>query len=654
MNSLDSQTGKQEETASCDEEIRNRKNSFCSPYVLNTKIRSFTSCFSNIRHSIVDSDLFSVWLFLLAMPTLGIMIQCFLFFFGITCSAFPMWFSFLFFSALSLLIHWKKLLLFWTLVVLALLFTSFTFSYMDYDAEVYHTPMQLLLREGWNPVFDSSLQKFAAIVKTSSLSVYHTLFLPKTAALCGALVARSTGLWIADSFLGYVLLFVLFRTAFVFAKQQWNCNCFSGLFFALAIALNSKITLVMDGGTNVLGRVDYHTYSALMIAVLSLIMYLRQHSIHDFVLAVMATAICSTVKTTGLVNCVFLWLFFGLVSWKKKETYIGIGAVTLMVAWIGMSPLITAWIQYGSPFYPAMTFDPKITLVDITDDFCSNADGERMGYLARFVYAWISPALANKACALFYHQESFNPCFFVKGGVGGLKSLNSLICTCVFLLLLAKKDFVTFFSFYIILTLFLCPLKYIGYARYFPQIWALIPIAFYQFAYIPPDFLRKKNLLMKLSRYSLLSLFCLLCCFSSISLFAFQIRSMIREGIRQNLLADFRNQGSVFLLPPNSKRGFTLSRRLSCVGIDYEFSQYNMDIEHFDEDTSFPHYKQYYLSFRRFETDYPICKSPSSFIHFRWLDFFKYFPHPLFYSKPDTSDSSASENATLEKQDQTS
>ena len=78
MNSIDSKIGMLEETTSCDEEIRNRKDSFrsfFSPCVLSAKICSFKLFIRTIRQSIIDSDLFSVWLFLLAMPTLGIMIQ---------------------------------------------------------------------------------------------------------------------------------------------------------------------------------------------------------------------------------------------------------------------------------------------------------------------------------------------------------------------------------------------------------------------------------------------------------------------------------------------------------------------------------------------------------------------------------------------------
>ena len=583
--------------------------------------------FRTVRKAVIDSNVISVCLLLLAMPTLGIAIQIGLFLFGKTCSPFPMWFSFLVFSALALLIHWKCLLKFWGLVLIALLFSAFTFSYLEGDAEQYHTPMQLLLRNGWNPIFDSTLEKLGAIADRTAFSDYHTVFLPKTVALCGALVARSTGLWIADSFLGYILLFVLLKTSFVFAKQQWTCHWSGCLLFSLALSLNLKLTLLMEG------RVDYHMYSALMTAILSLVLYLQRHRMHDFVLAIIATAICGTTKSTGLVNCVFLWLFFGIYSWKRKETYGGILAVTLLVAWIGMSPLITSWIQYGSPVYPSMTFDPKIALVDITNDFRANADGEKMGRLARFVYAWISPTLAAKACALYYRQESFNPVFHVVRGVGGLKGLNCLLCFSFILLMLAKKNLVTYSCFFIVLTLVLFPLKYIGYSRYFPQAWAIIPMGIFQFIFNPPDWLRKKGVLLKSLRYSLFTLLCVLCCSSTAHILAFQARCMIREGIRQDMLTEFRKNDAVVVLPENSKRNYVLSERLLCGIIRHEFSTQTIDWDHIEDDSLFPHIRQYYLGFWRSYYEYPVCNSPSSLIHFKWLDLFKYFPHPLFYQK---------------------
>ena len=602
--------------------------------------------FRTARKALVESHLLSIWLLLLAMPTLALLIQCGLFLFGKTCSPFPFWFSFLAFSILALILHWKCLVKFWGLVFLAFFFTSFTFSYLVFDAEVYHIPMQLLLREGWNPVFDSSIEKFSNIVDCSTLNFYHTLFLPKTVALCGALVARSTGLWIANSFLGYILLFVLFRTAFSFAKQQWNCHWISCLLFALTVSLNSKLTVLLEG------LVDYNVYSAFMITVFALGLYWQYRHIHDLVLAVIATAICGTTKTTGLVNCCFLWLLFGVCFWKHKETYLGILAVTFLIAWIGMSPLITSWVQYGSPFYPTMTFDQKITIVDITDDFRSNADGARMGYLARFVYAWISPALASKACALYYQQENFHPLFFVNHGVRGLGSLNPLFCFSILLIMIAKKNMVTFSYCFIFITLFLCPLKFFGFSRYFPQAWALIPIGFYHFAYNPPIWLQKNSRIRSLLRYSLLSLVCILCCSSVMNISAFQIRCMILEGLRQELLKTFHENGTVVVLPNNSIRNYMLSKRLHSADIDYEFSQQAIDWDHIEEDTLFPQIKKYYLEFWRSDQEYPVCNTPSGIINFKWLDVFKHFPHPLFYRKPDITESSIPNNETMENQEQ--
>lgn len=585
---------------------------------------------SDTRKNLVNSDFFSLSILLLAMPTLGLMIQSALFLFGKTCSPFPMWTSFLLFSLLALLIHWKCLFKFWGLIFLALFFTSFTFSYFDFDAENYHIPMQMLLKEGWNPVFDSTVEEFSVIADGTTFSVYHTLFLPKTVALCGALVADATGLWIADSFLGYILFFVLVKTSYIFARKTWNCSWKSANLFAAAISFNTKFSVMIDG------RIDFHTYTALMIALFSLALYWREHRLHDFILSILATAICCTTKSTGLLCCTLMWILFAVFSLKNRAIYCGIPMLILLIAWIGMSPLMTAWIQYGSPFYPSMTFDPKVAVVDITSDFRGNTDAEQMGYLARTVYSWFSTSLATKACAWYYNKADFNPVFSVTGGINGLKELNLLLFVGVILLLLAKKNIVTFACLFILVTLVLCPVKYIGYGRYFPQAWAVIPMGFFQFACLPPSWIVIRPKLKIISQYCLYGVIGLLICFSFIKILSFQVRSMILEGRRQAQLADMRENGMVFMLPKNSNRTFTLSRRLTSAGVASAYGQYAIDTEHLEEDKHYPQYQNYYLEFWKEENNYPICNTPASFLRFRWLDVFKTFPHPLFCHQPQT------------------
>lgn len=153
--------------------------------------------------------------------------------------------------------------------------------------------------------------------------------------------------------------------------------------------------------------------------------------------------------------------------------------------------------------------------------------------------------------------------------------------------------------------------------------------------------------------YVLLFILCVLVSAFCFRVFAFQIRCFILEGRRQNLLAEFKKEGSVFLIPENATRGFTTSRRLVCENIDFSFSHRKMDMDHFEEDTLFPHFKEYYLDYWQSDTEYPVCNTPSAIRRFKWLDVFRYFPHPLFYRKPNISESSAQDLKTLDNQEQT-
>ena len=569
------------------------------------------------------SGLFSVRVLLLALPLLAMSIQTGLFLVGRTCSPFPMWIAFAACSLLALAAHWKRMVRFWGLVLLALLLGAYTFAYCGIDTDICHIPMQLLLREGWNPVFDSTLEKFGTVVDIPLVSVYHTLFMPKTAAFCGALAAQATGLWECSAFLGYLLLFAMSRTAFVFAGRLWGCGRWGGLLFAVSVSVTSTMTRMLEGPN------DFHWYAALVTALLSLVLYHRDRNPRDCLLAVMASAICATVKSAGLANVVLLWGAFWLCSRKRGEPCRGLPAVTLLVLWIGISPLVTSWIQYGSPLYPAATFDPKIEPADVTDDFRANADGERMGHLARFVHGWISPALAKKACALWYRKADFDPVFFVRNGVGGLKSLNVLFCLGIVLLLLARKNPVTLAGLWIVLTLICYPVKYIGFLRYFPHAWLVVPLGIYQFCRFPPGWLRRwppAERALRISLYSVLGAVSLAYC---LNVFAFQWRCMTIEGRMQELLASYRETGTTVEIPCNAQRGYAVSKRLACGNVDHVVGRRKM--ENFDEDTSFPRYKEYFLTYWRYLGEYPVCNTPANLLRFKWLDLFRHFPHPLFY-----------------------
>ena len=414
---------------------------------------------------------------------------------------------------------WRRGLAYVALLAVCAVLTMYTFSYTGYDAQLYHFPMQRLLRHGWNPVFDSTVEKLYPLVEGTHLRFYHTLFLPKFHQLCGAIVSSAFCLFAGDAFLDYVLLFCLFATSLKFARRYWNSGARMGLLFACGLTFSPKIVSVF------FGFVDYPVYASFFMAALALVLYRggncnsscgrigdaplpvysgraaspmpplcvgrggfcnclhqKDRRLSALVLFVVAACICMATKTTGII-CVGLLVLLTLpLLWKRTAYWHALLALGGLVAVVGASPLLTNWIQYGSSFYPSMTFSPDIPVVDITADFTGNADALSMGYLSRICYAWVSPKLTVAAIRLLDGNPDFTPVFDVYGGVAGLGPwFNALLLISVALLALARKNIVTWLCVVIFVSSNFAPLKVIGYERYFPQIWAIFPLAVMNF-----------------------------------------------------------------------------------------------------------------------------------------------------------------------------
>lgn len=508
-----------------------------------------------------QSELASIEILLSGVLLLGLFFCSLGFFFGISCSPVYLWGSFIFATFLAGYHSWQRLVAFicWTFAIFCL--TAYTFSYTGTDAGAYHVPMQRLLAEGWNPIFTSAIEEFHTYTSNmGTLSPHHTLFLPKTSALCGALVSLSTRLWCADAFLGYTLIFLLFVTAKRFSRQYWTANSCACILFALALTCSTKVTSFLAG------QVDYTAYAALLSAILVLPLWLKSKASRDLVTFGISLVFCMTSKSTGFI-CGFILLVSGLILAYRNNHYWWFFISTLIVViLIGASPLLTAWIQYGSPFYPSMTFDPNITPIDITNDFIGNSDGERMGYLARIVYAWFSKTLAIKSCSWFYNIPNFSPEFYVAGGVGGLGTVfRILFCFSILALLLSKKNAVFWISLFILVSSNLAPLKYLGYNRYFPQMWALPFLAFFNLLYAP-IFSMPRNW-VKVAKIGAAVALILFITPILLRTMAYQTRQVILEAERQSALTLLHKQEQAFQLKP-SEDTFTVRQRLCVSGVN--------------------------------------------------------------------------------------
>lgn len=264
---------------------------------------------------------------LLATLVAGMFMQGILFLAGVPVSPYPMWLSF---CAISATLAWldRKLFVVYILeAFVCLLLTAATFSYTGADVASCHFPMQDLLRNGWNPVYDSTIEQFADVTGEHTLASLHVLFMPRAVALCGALVGASTGLFAADSFLNYVLVLVLFQTACGFSRKYWENTPLVSALFAFSIVSTTKLAAMLSG------YIDYVVYASAMAMAFSAALYLHKKQLADLVAFTLSLAVCCLAKPNGLAIGLFTMVCMMPFLRKDKRFMLSLGlAFALVVA----------------------------------------------------------------------------------------------------------------------------------------------------------------------------------------------------------------------------------------------------------------------------------------------------------------------------------
>ena len=501
---------------------------------------------------------------LLLALLLGVFIQGCLFLVGIACSPWPMWISFSAVAIILAISDRRKALAFCALVLACLFLTAFSYSYTGADTMDYHFPMQDLLRRGWNPVRVATIEDFHQLLGGLTVSEIHTLFLPRLNALCGALVGLSSGLFVADAFLNYVLVLVLLATAHDFAHRVWHQGRFMSMLFAFSLTFTTKLAAFLYG------YVDYITYAGIMIMLMSAALYFLERKVFDLLLLSVAIVVSTLAKTTGLVVSVLLCACMLPFLWKDRRCWCFWAASAFYVVIVGCSPLITSWINYGCPLYPTMSWSLSHPVIDITADFTGNADALRMGYVARSLYAWVSPAATVKLCSLVYDNPNFNPVFTVFGGVDGFGSgFRVVLLASVIALVASKKNIVTAMCGFIFLTTLVTPLKYVGFSRYFPQIWAIPALALFNLAaFSCCNKFFGNHCVKSLFKISCIALPVMVAAFCALRTLAFGGRCLAIEASRQRALAELKTISGWWRHDGEQKRTYTLARRMGVAGID--------------------------------------------------------------------------------------
>ena len=420
------------------------------------------------------------------LPLLTMMIAGFIsasgFFFGKPVSGKAFWAGVLAAAGLAAFHSWRRVLGYLGLMAAAWIVTAYTFTYSAWDPAICHFPMAQALVEGWNPVLNATEDGFKAIM-AAPCGVDHILCAPKFPAIASACISKSTGLFTGTMFLPICVFYALFATVDRFARLEFGCSRPVAILFAFVVATPVELMHYV-----VFGNVDAVKYLSVLGAVFAFLSWFRTRQIPDAVLLWMFLATGAVSKMTGV--GVFLLLGATALAMGFRDRLfrkLSLAAVVFVLV-VGASPFLTQWIQNGSPFYPGHTFDVHRATHDLTSDFVQNRndDARRMGWLARVVYAWFSPGLAEAGCRIAYDKPDFKPDLHRwprTNGMGG--NFCVLMCASLLALPFTRNRRVWAFCGIVFLLDNLAPLRYLGFFRYFPEMYAIPFVTFMGLSYNP-------------------------------------------------------------------------------------------------------------------------------------------------------------------------
>lgn len=540
------------------------------------------------------------------------------FWLGMPCSRYAFWLGVGFAAFLLAICRLRNCLAYVLLLTVCCSLAAWTFSYSGIDFKVYHAPIQRLLIDGWNPVFQCKMEDVAALTG-DGCSVWRTLFFAHGSELVCAMVAKGLGIFLADAFLDYFVAFAVGAAAYRFARLEWQTNLYPACLFALVVAFPFAFFLTFGG------MIDYILYALLALALFSILNFERTGCCADLFSALVGLAFAITVKANGAYLSFIGFCYLLMRQRKHINVWVGVVVAITFACVLSSTPYLTSWINYGSPYYPLHTFNPCIKVFDINDAFAQNADADRMGYLARIVYAWFSTKLAIWGCALWTGNQNFNPVFSVPGGVAGMKVVfKILMWFSVGALLLAKKNRITVVCLVVFVMANIAPLRYIGYARYFAIIWLVPVLAAYNLVYAQLPIV---NFIMRIGKYIVFVGFSFLCLTILAKASGHFLRQAAIEGYRQKAWKIAVEKG--LRVEPNDPelRYLGAERTRNICGSVRSVSSTTEKIV-FSDTLFLPQLTP--DDANRLENAFPVCNSMRDYGRFHWLEALKNWPVPLW------------------------
>lgn len=406
--------------------------------------------------------------FLLLQLLVGYALASVCFLAGVQLHAWQFWVSFA--VATGAAFYFSRKAGLWMLGINTVVFalTLYTFTYVHIDASICHLPMTHFMQDGWNPVRDSSIDAvrgcFAArgMPDVSDFTVLHVIAGPKFSQILAAQYQSAFGLFSAGGYPVWMMVFALAFAAFRFARDVWSVPCWISVAFAVLVSSNRIIA-----ENSFFGLVDYVTYSSIALSALALGSWVRTKDVLNLAVFFAGLVIALTSKFNSIVCVGLLLVLAAYFGRKDRSMRIGLLVFFASLSFFCIIPYWTSACCHGSPIYPAHSFRDDVPLMDLTEDFIGNDDAGRMGYIARFVYAWVSRPLAEWGCRLWYSLDTFDPRWKYDFLTAGEPPLFCIVLwSGAVLSLILNRNRVTLIGWTLMLAFFLLPVKYIGYSRY--------------------------------------------------------------------------------------------------------------------------------------------------------------------------------------------
>ena len=423
--------------------------------------------------------------FLLLQLLSGYIISCVSFLLGYSLQPWQFWSS-MALSAIAAFIFSKKS----AAQVIAINFvvfvlTMYTFTYVHVDASICHLPVAHFMLDGWNPVRENSLEAVRAMFASHGMthvrefSAMHVLVVPKFVHILSAQLQSASGLFTAAAYPMWAMFFALASAAYKFSRAIWGASVFYACSFAALLCCNP---IIMEHCFT--GLVDYVSYASVVLALLSLVSWDRYARTADLAVFFASLSVALVCKFSALAPSVLLLGYMFHISRRERRLRIAALVSLCVFCFMCIIPYWTSAWWHGSPFYPSHSFRQDAKLMDLTADFIGNDDASKMGYLARFVYAWVSRPLALWGCRLWHSCNEFMPVwrwdFLASGCDWRYCALiwGSLVAALAFARnRVSAAGIVLFSSFFAITT------KYIGYPRYVAHVYAAAALLWYNVAY---------------------------------------------------------------------------------------------------------------------------------------------------------------------------